>query len=447
METASEITPGDPADVKERTERNSLWWILLACLVILVVRASDTVFNPQFWAEDGPVYFMTARIQGARSLLRPYEANTYLIHRAIAYAGSFAPVRYAPAFYAYATLALTLMVLAYIARSRIQARYRGWMAIAAVCVPSTGEVFLRFNNLHWFLGLAMLVMAVAADPRTRLGKILEPAALICMALDGPLVFLFAPLFVIRAIRYRTRYSLVLVAIVGAAVIWQMGLVQRHLHLAGTVTPLYKDVLYPGTFKPWDREWLAFWGNCVSGILLLGRYITEAFPKSAAMTGLTVLLYGWLVFYGVRWGNWTYFGFLWGIVSVFAALVYIYHGQPMYATFSPGWRHSFIPYVCTMWILLLMIEQHGQSAKAAAVLLGFIAISSLTNFEFGALPDKQWAEKSRCIGGPVPCAVPVNGVPDGAWRIYYDPAIEAGGQARETDSPHQSPSAPDPPRER
>jgi hypothetical protein len=386
---------------------------------------------------------MTARIEGIRSLLRPYEANTYLIHRAIAYAGNFVPVRYAPAFYVYTTLAITLMILAYIARSRIQSRYRGWMAIAAVCVPSTGEVFLRFNNLHWFLGLAMLVMAIATDPRTRLGKIVEPAALLCMALDGPLVFLFAPLFVMRAIRYRTRYSIVLVAIVAAAALWQMGLIQRHLHLTGTVSPRYKEVLYPGEFNARDPEWLAFWGNCISGILLLGRYITEAFPKSAAMSGLTVLLYAWLIYYGVRWGNWTYLGFLWAILSVFAALVYIYHGQPIFATVSPGWRHSFIPYVCTTWILLLMIERRGKSAQFAAVLLGFIAISSLTNFRFEPLPDKQWAERSRGIGGPVKYAVPINGV--GTWRILYDPAIEAGGKAREP-GPEETPGAPDHPRQ-
>lgn len=429
MTTSSEPTIGPPmvrgSTAPVPSGPRSVWWVILACLALLFARKTDSFLNPQFWAEDGPVYFTTARIEGLASIVRPYEAP-YVIHRVIAYAGSFVPVRYAPHFYTFSCLIITLAVLAYIAQARIDARYRGWMAIAAVCVPQTGEVLLFLNNIHWILALAMLVMAIARDPDSRAGKVFESVALFLMCVDGHFVFLFGPLFVIRALRWRTPYSFVLVGWIGVALLWQIGAFRFLVPVMGNVLLLSKVEHFPGQFSPRDPYWLGFWGNCLSGFLLLGKYLTELFPNSELMALLTLVIFGWLVAYGIRWGNWAYFGFLWGIFSVLAALTYMYRLQPLFATVSPGFRYSYVPYVCTTWILLFMIERRGTAAYWAAGLLVMIGISSLTHFHFPPLPDLHWAEKSSGIGGPAPCAVPINGLP--AWRIYYDPRLEGRGKA-------------------
>lgn len=473
----------------------SSWPFLLACVVILFVRKTDSFLNSQFWAEDGPVYFMTARIEGARSIVRPFDAP-YVIHRLIAYAGSFVPVRYAPHFYVYASLMVTLAVLAYITQARIPSRYGGWMALAVVSMPHTGEVYLFLSNLHWILALAMLMMAISQDPATRIGKIVEGAVLLLMCTDGYFVFLYGPLFVLRAWRFRTTYSMVLVALVALGLAWQLGAFRALFPVMGNLSLLRKSDQFVGQFNPADPQWLAFWGNCLSGVLLLGRSMTEQLPNSALLSLLTITLYAWLILYGLRAGDWTYFGFLWGIFSVLATLTYMYRKLPIVATVSPGGRYSLIPYVCTVWLLLLLIERRGprerrltpllvtilaavcavrlgilalylqrspvaglaampfaaalvmvialwilllvierdpQSMRWTAALLAggllvLIAVSSLAHFHFPPLEDLHWAEKSRCIGGPEPCDVPINAVPP--WRIHYDPRYETGGQAPE-----------------
>lgn len=405
-------------------------WVLLAGLAILFVRCTDAFWNPQFWAEDGRVYFMTARLEGIRSILRPYEANTYVIHRAIAYAGNFVPVRYAPRFYMLCSLAIMLGVMAYISQARIDMPYRGLMALTIVSVPHTGEVFLLLNNLHWPLAVLMLVMALSTDPKSRAVKLLEAVMLVCMFLDGPFVILFAPLFALRALRQRSRYSLVLVGLAVVGALWQTGLLRSLLPVAGTLTWRYKQTLYPGKgINPWDPAWRSFWGNCLGGVLFLGRYIGETYRDNVWMVLLTAALYLWLAAYGVRWGNWFYFGCFYAICSILGSLAYVYRMQPFYATVSPGFRYSYIPFICTVWMLLFIVAQRGWTARLATALLVMIAMSSLSAFHFQPMPDLHWAEKSRGIGGPTRCIVPVNGIPDYKWAIYYDPDRDPEWQSK------------------
>lgn len=444
----------------------SVWITMLVCGLILFVRKPDGLLNPQFWAEDGPVYFNAARVYGIQSLLHPFEHTPYLVQRMVAYLGNGVPVRYAPHFYNYMAFALSLVTFGYIAGSRIPVRHRRWMAIGAVCVPHTGEVFENLTNVHWILALGFLVMILAGDPHTAVGRVSEGFAFVCLCLTGSFVVLFFPLLLIRAAVRRSRYSWILLAIGAGCLLYQVS--------------LFRPREMPSAFNPSDPAWLGFWGNCVAGILLLGRWVTEQFPNSPFMLLLTVALYGWLTAWTVRRRDWLGLAFLWAILASLLSVAYLYRGAPAYATVSPSFRYSFVPFACTVWLLILIVERSATLPRlnlsgfvllpalvlallmllvpsfypfvplafrvwilillverSVAVLrmgrlqhrwplplepalaLGLLALigwSATTSFR-EPLPDLNWAERSRCIGGPEPCVVPINPPP---WRIVYIP---------------------------
>lgn len=408
-----------PAVPRTRWSGWSVLATVLACAGILFYRKADSLLNPQFWAEEGPVYFMPARILGWHSLLRPYDGNTYLIHRAIAYGASLVPVRYAPAFGNYASLALNLAVLAYIAAGRIDVRRKWLLALVAVCVPHTGEVMVNLVNVHWLPALALLVLALSEPPRTRTGMAAEAVALACLGLDGPFIFLFGPLFLVRALRRRTIYSAVLLAVVGLCMLWQFGLLRWLLPVEGVFAPLYRDRMekIEGAFNPHDLNWLGFWGNCLSGILLLGRPLTDQFANSPFMAALTVVLLAWLAAYVLLQPSHLGLGLLYALAVSLASVAYLYRANPGFATVSPGFRYSYVPFVCITWILVLMTERSKRMGPVPWALLAVILLSSLTYFQAPPLPDLQWAKRSRCIDGPEPCIIPINPSP---WAIYYLP---------------------------
>src|SRR3954469_5115510 len=59
-------------------------WTCIAGLLVLVIRKTDSFSHPQFWAEDGPVFFLEADLSGWRSVLHPYSGYLHLIPRLVA---------------------------------------------------------------------------------------------------------------------------------------------------------------------------------------------------------------------------------------------------------------------------------------------------------------------------------------------------------------------------
>jgi hypothetical protein len=57
------------------------------CLAIILYRKWDSFVNPQFWAEDGAIFFQGAHELGWSSILRPYAGYHHFLQRLLAYAG------------------------------------------------------------------------------------------------------------------------------------------------------------------------------------------------------------------------------------------------------------------------------------------------------------------------------------------------------------------------
>ena len=78
--------------------------LLLALLAVMSVRQPDKLQSPQFWAEDGPVFYLDAEYLGTASIIRPYNGYWHLYPRTIALVGTKVPVRYLPTLYVAAAI-------------------------------------------------------------------------------------------------------------------------------------------------------------------------------------------------------------------------------------------------------------------------------------------------------------------------------------------------------
>jgi hypothetical protein len=167
--------------------------------------------------------------------------------------------------------------------------------------------------------------------------------------------------------------------------------------------------------------MGFFGNHVSGLLLLGKDLTDQIPNSRALAGASALILGILLYLAVHSRDRDCLVFLGAAVAVVAATAYACRGGPIMSTTSIGppigHRYSYIPTVCVVWALLLVLERRGRAAPAAGLLLVLVCLSSTTMLKGSPLPDLHWAEASQGIGGPMPCYVPINPEP---WAIFYRP---------------------------
>ncbi|TGO02555.1 hypothetical protein PN36_23055 [Candidatus Thiomargarita nelsonii] len=187
--------------------------VLFLCFIILLSREPDGFFNPQFWAEDGIIFFQQNLILGFPALFEPYVGYLHLIPRLISYFSGFFPVTYAPALYNFSALVITLLVINYLFSSRIQLPFKPLLAIAVVLVPPDGDILMNITNIQWFLLLILILFIIQDKPNTRNQLLLDTLMITLIGLTGPFIILFLPLFIFRFIYIcRSDYSVYLLSI-------------------------------------------------------------------------------------------------------------------------------------------------------------------------------------------------------------------------------------------
>jgi hypothetical protein len=116
------LAGGTPIRMKERARppprisqvpmrlRHLLLILCLAGALILVLRRPDAILNPQFWAEDGKVWFANAYNLGPlRSLLLPQDGYFQTISRITAAISLLVPTKSAPLVFNLVALIIQLL--------------------------------------------------------------------------------------------------------------------------------------------------------------------------------------------------------------------------------------------------------------------------------------------------------------------------------------------------
>jgi len=143
---------------------------LLACLAL---RRSDEVAHPQFWAEDGVVFFTDAATYSLfHTLVEPYRGYLLVVPRLIADAGALLPVFDVPGFYLVVSLTIATIACSLFALPAFRFIVRSDPLRIAVCVLiavalDTSELIGNIANLEWFLTIVLLLAVALPESATR----------------------------------------------------------------------------------------------------------------------------------------------------------------------------------------------------------------------------------------------------------------------------------------
>jgi hypothetical protein len=173
---------------------------------IIVARRPDAVTNPQFWAEDGYVFFYENLTLGfPRALAKMYLGFPYLAHRLIAFAGGLVPFALAPRVYTSSAIAITALGLATFALPGFRHLVRSdglrvLFGIAAVSAPFDREVLSNLTNLGWFVAIWLSLLSVMRLPRLPWKVVLLGLLGSAAVFATPLATINLPLWLLRAWR-------------------------------------------------------------------------------------------------------------------------------------------------------------------------------------------------------------------------------------------------------
>jgi hypothetical protein len=190
-------------DRARRWKSVSLIATLFVVAGALYLRKPGVFARPQFWAEDGSVFYYQAVVDRAPAVFKPYGGYLHLVPRLTAALAAACDPLYAPTVFLAVSLLLTLGVAAACFSPRVDLPCRPLLALSLVLVPHTGEVFANLTNLQWILALGFLLLLLAEDARTPWQQCVDLGSVILLGLTGPFVVLWLPLFWWRFRRRRT----------------------------------------------------------------------------------------------------------------------------------------------------------------------------------------------------------------------------------------------------
>jgi len=228
-------------DLERFREPGFLVAVFAVACALVVSRRPDALLNPQFYYEDGTVFYADAHnVGGLGTLLLPYRGYFVMAQRLGALAALAVPLARAPLAFnllAIAVEALPAVLLASRRYAHVAPRRAARLALAFlyVALPGVWGLIATLTNAQWHLA-ALALLVVLAAPATGLAwRAFDVAALVLSGLSGPMCFALVPIAAIVWYVRRDRWAAVLFGIaVATACVQAASLV---LQPAPTATPV------------------------------------------------------------------------------------------------------------------------------------------------------------------------------------------------------------------
>lgn len=174
---------------------------------LVISRRPDSVTYPQFWAEDGKLWFAGAYDVGAEALFRPYAGYLQTLPRFIAAAAVGLDLGFIHAALLFNLIGIALQAApaAFFMSRRFElAVPRRWvravLGLVYLGIPSY-ELEVTITNAQWHLAI-LAVLVLIAHPSRRVGwRAFDISVLVLCGLTGPFCVLLLPVAVARLVTW------------------------------------------------------------------------------------------------------------------------------------------------------------------------------------------------------------------------------------------------------
>jgi hypothetical protein len=369
----------------------------------LFLRKPDALLNPQFWAEDGSVFFLENDLYGIGAWLHPYAGYLHLVPRMGAWALSFADPRWLPALYSAAAFLIWVAVIARCWAPRLELPAKAWLPVAFLFAAYTLEILFVLTNVIWITAFLLLQQVFMRPPARWWGWMLELALIGIVALTGPFALMLWPLFVWSFWRRRTSYSAAVLTVVTIACLIQLGCLLQAPAGGNHLSEVFDS---PGQVFPRiiQRTIALYLGGAPLALALSSGVLIGI--------GIAVTLL-WLVTTRrppVDRAVWCAVSF--ALVAMLAAN--LYRGSP-YADIGMGDRYYFIPRVLVGWLLIWLAVGGTRGSRLARVVAVLAVCVNLPGYRLPPATDYHWAQNCAPLRRGQPAKIPI--LPDG-WILQY-----------------------------
>ncbi|HYZ41560.1 MAG TPA: hypothetical protein VE687_13185 [Stellaceae bacterium] len=165
---------------------------------VLFVRCPATLLHPEFWGEDGPIWYADAYTAGWHSLFFPQIGYLGTSSRLVALVAQGFPLLWAPGLFAIAALLIQSLTATFLVSARMSTVLpslwgRLLLAFIYVALPNSFETHLNLTNAQWHLAILAFFVLVSRPAETRMGRTGDLVALALSGLSGPFCMFLMPI--------------------------------------------------------------------------------------------------------------------------------------------------------------------------------------------------------------------------------------------------------------
>jgi hypothetical protein len=377
--------PQKTATVERRSGRHPFVVALglgLAALAVLISRRPDQWFTPQFWGEDGVIFFADAAKHGGASWWQPYAGYLHLVPRTVALLSVSVPWEFQPNVFMLVAALLTAAIVVRVACSGLPSPARWLAATAVLAVPHSGEVFLNVTNLHWILAVLLALNLLEPPPATRVATGRRTLEIAIAGLSGPMIIFFTPfvlLWLWRGRRERFAWGLGIAwAVVATIQVIVVSTQSREptttlfavLQAAPGMLPRYAAAIFVGEWLPYTLP-LGVVVGVIAGVAVVSLLIERPNPQR----GAAALLLG-----------------VAALLLVVGRLATAWWGNP----FGGAARYTYVPLVLILWAFALLAAGATRRARRilALALFAAVVVSATSRWVARPLPELNWPRQVR-----------------------------------------------------
>ena len=201
--------------------------VFMSAVLVVISRRPDAVFNPQFWAEDGPWWYAQAYNLGSwKMLLQPYHGYFHTVPRLAGGLAQLVPLVFAPLVLNLIAIFFQILPVNFFLSSRFAPlatlQTRLLLGFLYLALPNSFEVNANVSNANWHLALLLCMVIVAEPARSLVWRFFDIFVITLGALTGPFAILLVPLAAaVWGWKRREKWMLVLLLTLTAGALLQV----------------------------------------------------------------------------------------------------------------------------------------------------------------------------------------------------------------------------------
>ncbi len=172
---------------KYKFKLNTFAYFLILLLIIIIKSRISNVLNPQFFAEDGTIFFSQQYGHLLPQLFIPYAGYLHFLIRLVAYFASFFDTLYAPLIYEGAAIIISTAIMTYFIKKSLHIFNPIMIIFSFAFAITNGEEFGSITYILWFCQILLFILIIYPSSANEklVQRVLNLSLILILALTGP----------------------------------------------------------------------------------------------------------------------------------------------------------------------------------------------------------------------------------------------------------------------